>query len=217
MKIQPTKDGSYTLYVEELDETYHSTHGAIQEARHVFIENGIKLINKKNISVLEVGFGTGLNTVLTQAYAENNGVFIDYSGIETVPLDESIIRHLNYTQELEEIDSKSFDLIHRTDWDSIQNISTYFNLIKINSSIQKFNSNDSYDIVYYDAFGPRAQIEMWDIAIFEKLYGFLNANGILVTYCAMGQFKRDLRACGFEVKSVPGPPGKREMTIAIKN
>ncbi|MGB1040542.1 MAG: tRNA (5-methylaminomethyl-2-thiouridine)(34)-methyltransferase MnmD [Flavobacteriales bacterium] len=217
MKIQSTKDGSHTLYIEELDETYHSTHGAIQEARHVFIENGIKLIYKSTVSVLEVGFGTGLNAILTQSYAENNQITVAYSGLETVPLNIDIIGKLNYVQELQNIQTDIFNDIHQVDWNSYQNISKHFKLNKIKSSIQEYEAKEKFDVIYYDAFGPRAQIEMWDIAIFEKLYGFLNTDGILVTYCAMGQFKRDLKTCGFEVKSVPGPPGKREMTIAIKN
>lgn len=216
MKIKITKDGSHTLYLEELDETYHSTHGAIQEAQHVFIENGIKFIEKLQIDVLEVGFGTGLNAILTQSYAENNKKNITYSSLETIPLNMEVISKLNYTKELQELDSKTFNYIHQVDWNSWQDISKYFKLNKIESSVQKYDTNQNFDIIYYDAFGPRAQIDMWHISIFEKLYKLLNQDGILVTYCAMGQFKRDLRTCGFEVKSVPGPPGKREMTIGIK-
>ncbi len=216
ISIQTTSDGSTTLFVAELNETYHSTHGAIQEAKHVFIENGIKLIDKKEISVLEVGFGTGLNAILTSHFSQKENKTIDYVGLETVPLGMDIINKLNYLSEDTELSKNDFIKIHECNWKKKCNIHDNFYLTKKDSEIQSYKTNDFYDVVYYDAFGPRAQGEMWDKSIFENLYNLINEGGILVTYCAMGQFKRDLKSIGFEVNCVPGPPGKREMTIANK-
>lgn len=217
MKLKITSDGSHTLFVENLNETYHSTHGAIQEAKHVFLKNGIHTIDKKKISVLEIGFGTGLNTILTFQYAENNNKEIHYSTIETNPLENEIIEKLNYVSELKQNVLKTpFQKIHQSDWEKESKISPNFTLIKINKKIQDFESNQKFDIIYYDAFGPTAQPEMWTKEIFKKLYSLLNDNSFIVTYCAKGQVKRDLKSVGFEVIPLPGPPGKREMTLAKK-
>lgn len=216
ISIRETKDGSTTLYVADINETYHSSHGAMQEAKHVFIMNGLELLSKDCIHVLEVGFGTGLNALLTSDFSVRNKQQINYVGLETVPLKIEIIDKLNYL-EYEPSLSKSFFLeIHSSDWEKKNSIHEFLTIEKINSSVQEFVPENDFDIVFYDAFGPRAQSEMWEKEIFEKLYGVISNNGILVTYCAMGQFKRDLKSVGFTVKNVPGPPGKREMTIAIK-
>ena len=214
--IQETKDGSHTLYNESLDETYHSTHGAVQEANHVFIDNGIKLIDKSDINILEVGFGTGLNAILTNNYAKENSVVINYIGLETIPLGMDLINKLNYLSENKYLSEDEFMNIHKCDWEIPSQINDSFSITKKNIKIQNFQSEHNFDLVYYDAFGPRAQIEMWDRSIFENLFSLINHGGKLVTYCAMGQFKRDLKSVGFIVECVPGPPGKREMTIASK-
>jgi tRNA U34 5-methylaminomethyl-2-thiouridine-forming methyltransferase MnmC len=217
ISIKQTEDGSHTLYNKELDETYHSTHGAIQEANHVFIINGIEAILAKEISVLEVGFGTGLNAILTYNYAKENNKKISYTGLETFPLSKEIITQLNYRYQVADFDLDVFSKMHKSIWNVENEIDLYFSLCKINKSLQEFIIEDKFDVIYYDAFGPRAQKEMWEKPLFEKLFEMLNSGGKLVTYCAMGQFKRDLKSCGFVVKSVPGPPGKREMTIGFKN
>ena len=214
--IKQTEDGSHTLYNKELDETYHSTHGAIQEANHVFIMNGIEPILSKDISVLEVGFGTGLNVILTYNYAKKHNKNVRYTGLETFPLSKEIINQLNYSTEVPDFDLDVFSKIHQCVWNEENKINSLFLLNKINKPLQEFITTDKFDVIYYDAFGPRAQKEMWEKHLFEKLFGMLNSGGKLVTYCAMGQFKRDLKACGFTVESVPGPPGKREMTIGFK-
>lgn len=215
--IKETSDGSHTLYNKELDETYHSTHGAIQEAIHVFIQNGIRLIDKTNISILEVGFGTGLNAILTFNYSKKNNKKVSYVGLESYPLGKDIITQLNYKDEIPNFDLSIFSKIHKSEWNTEQEIEDNFSLLKDTHTLQEFKTERKFDIIYYDAFGPRAQKEMWEKNLFEKLFSYLNQDGILVTYCAMGQFKRDLKDCGFIVKCVPGPPGKREMTIAYKN
>lgn len=216
VEIHLTKDGSSTLFIPSMDETYHSTHGAIQEAKHVFIENGIKRILKEEIRVLEVGLGTGLNAILTYAFGKRNRKRIHYVGLETRPLESSIIAKLNYSEQSEEVEQKVLNEVHESAWNTWVELSDNFRLKKIETKVQTYSKAEEFDIIYYDAFGPRAQSEMWLIAIFKLLYDQLAENGVLVTYCAMGQFKRDLKACGFEVISLPGPPGKREMTLAIK-
>jgi tRNA U34 5-methylaminomethyl-2-thiouridine-forming methyltransferase MnmC len=210
ISIKQTEDGSHTLYNKELDETYHSTHGAIQEANHVFIMNGIEPILSKEISVLEVGFGTGLNAILTYNYAKENNKKIFYTGLETFPLSKEIINQLNYRYEVADFDLDIFSKMHKSIWNVENEIDLYFSLNKINKSLQEFLIEDKYDVIYYDAFGPRAQKEMWEKPLFEKLFEMLNTGGKLVTYCAMGQFKRDLKSCGFVVESVPGLQGKEK-------
>ncbi len=214
--IKTTKDGSHTLFLEGMNETYHSTNGAIQEANHVFIKNGIKLIHKTEISVLEVGFGTGLNAILTCNYANENSILTNYVGLETVPLKIDLINKLNYLSENKELSKTDFVSIHNCEWEEPNLINDTFILTKMNIEVQNFKSQLKFDVVYYDAFGPRAQSEMWDKLIFKSLFNLINSGGKLVTYCAMGQFKRDLKEVGFSVECVPGPPGKREMTIAHK-
>lgn len=224
-KVQLTEDGSSTIYIPEMDETYHSTHGAIQEANHVFLKHGIETLHRSevksesaNISVFEMGFGTGLNALLTSEFANDNLVQIVYKGIEAYPIDEELIKSLNYAEEIGGKSGENFELIHSSDWNIEQEINTYFKLTKIHEKIENFVPvPNSIDIVYYDAFGPRAQGEMWRKSILEKMHTMLKPSGIFVTYCAMGQFKRDLKALGFTVEGRPGPPGKREMTIGIKS
>jgi tRNA U34 5-methylaminomethyl-2-thiouridine-forming methyltransferase MnmC len=219
-EIRITRDGSPTLYLPELDEHYHSTHGAVQEARHVFIENGLRTFtNKDRITILEVGFGSGLNALLTCLDIQfNPKISIEYVGIESHPLNREELELLDYSAQ---INDSAYPIImekiNTTDWDLPVKITPNFNLVKTHSEIQKFAFySQKFDLIYYDAFGPRAQSEMWEKSIFEPLYASLKENGILVTYCAQGQFKRNLKEIGFSVESRPGPPGKREMTVAKK-
>lgn len=218
-KIVLTADGSHSLYVAELDEHYHSHHGAIQEAKHVFIKHGLEyLTEKKEINVLEVGFGTGLNAFLTLLYSIKNDVSINYTGIELYPVNAEVVTELNYLKQLNETNNQDlFMKMHQTSWGESNEIHKNFRLTKLKQSL--FDSQfqeSSFDVIFYDAFGPRAQKEMWDKEIFINTYNWLNKEGCLVTYCAMGQLKRDLKASGFLVESLPGPPGKREMTRATK-
>lgn len=213
-----TADGSHTLYVPHLDETYHSKHGAIQEALHVFIGAGFNYFKKPQLKILEVGFGTGLNAFLTLLESEKIDVITNYTGIEAFPLDNNVVQQLNYTDKLSLKDKEIelFGQLHKVEWESYQQITKNFTLNKLKVELGEFNSIEKFDIVYFDAFGPQVQPEMWTLSIFEAIYNLLSQDGILVTYCAKGSVKRALKEVGFKVESLPGPPGKREMTRAVK-
>jgi tRNA U34 5-methylaminomethyl-2-thiouridine-forming methyltransferase MnmC len=213
-----TADGSKTIRLVDLDENYHSSHGALQEAEHVFIHNGILAFkDEKHLSIFEMGFGTGLNAFLTCLYSLQNDLKIDYDGIEAYPVSIEEINQLDYDSLKGNEYSSIFNKIHSTSWDEKNEINSNFALTKIENKIQNFSfQNEKYDIVYYDAFGPRAQEEMWSLEIFQKLYTSIKEGGFLVTYCAKGQVKRDLKTAGFNIEALPGPPGKREMTRAWK-
>lgn len=219
IEVRITADGSTTLYRKDIDETYHSNHGALQEARHVFIHQGLcQKLDLEEIKILEVGLGTGLNALLTYLHASDNAKKIDYHGLEAHPLNESILRQVNYAQMIDDIRAHDAWLyLHEKPWNEVFAWSPQIKMTKIHEKLQNFEPiAEFYDIIYFDAFGFRAQEEMWDFKILEKLHKALKNNGFLVTYCAKGSFKRDLKALGFRVENVPGPPGKREMTRAIK-
>ncbi|MBL6660312.1 MAG: tRNA (5-methylaminomethyl-2-thiouridine)(34)-methyltransferase MnmD [Crocinitomicaceae bacterium] len=216
-ELKLTSDGSYTLYVPELDEHYHSIHGAVQESEHVFIKYGIQTLFKSNIRVLEVGLGTCLNALLTAIWSENIGTSVDYTGIEAFPLKDEINKSLNYGEKIE--DKKAnlyFHEIIKSNWEAKNRIHSKFVIQKTHSFVEEFEVRQKYDIVYFDAFGPNTQGELWQFDILKKMYELLDHNGVFVTYCAKGQLKRDLNHIGFKVESLPGPPGKREMTRAMK-
>ncbi len=218
-EIKITADGSHTLYVPNLDETYHSVHGAIQEAMHVYINAGLNYFNdKKELAILEIGFGTGLNTFLTYREAIKNRLLINYSAIEAYPLSIEEISVLNYLKELKAspVQTETFSKIHESKWEVSEQITNTFFLRKLNMFLQGFAENKQYDVIYFDAFGPRVQPELWEEPILKNMYNALNPNGILVTYCAKGSVKRGLKQVGFAIENIPGPPGKREMTRAIK-
>ncbi len=210
-----TGDGSSSIFIPELNEHYHSSHGAIQEAEHVFIKHGIQQVKKKSVTIFELGFGTGLNALLTALFAEKHKIHVTYHSIEAFPVEKALLKQLNYSELLEDTND-TLKTIHAAAWETDVAISEYFTLRKIEAKIEDFEIEQGIDLIYFDAFGPRAQAELWDIAILEKMYNALNEDGVLVTYCAQGQFKRDLKSLGFSVESLPGPPGKREMTRAIK-
>jgi len=215
-ELRLTADGSPTLYVPELDETYHSMHGSVQEARHVFIENGLRFVatESKQVNILEVGFGTGLNALLTAQYATENAIRVNYVGLEAYPVEEAIWKEINYHTDAEARSLYTKIMAHP--FGETISIELNFSLFKEAKLIQDWVANETFDLIYYDAFGPRAQAEMWELPIFEKLYSLLNVGGALVTYCAQGQFKRHLKSLGMRVESLPGPPGKREMTRGTK-
>ncbi len=215
LKIIKSNDGSHTLWRPDLDEHYHSTHGAIQEALHVFIESGLKEViqSKKDISILEVGFGTGLNAFLTLQHNIDKDLNIAYTGLEAYPLSEKLTQQLNYTSE----DWKeSFDLLHACEWNQWNKINEGFNLYKLHGKLEEVNFESQFDLVYYDAFGPRAQDSMWIPELFQKVYNVIRDGGVFVTYCAKGQVRRDLESVGFKMERLPGPPGKREMLRGVK-
>jgi tRNA U34 5-methylaminomethyl-2-thiouridine-forming methyltransferase MnmC len=213
--LTKTADGSYTLYVPELDEHYHSMHGALQEANHVFIQHGLEPIKERSsIRVLEMGLGTALNAYLSYQWARKNNITLWYSGVEAYPVEGEII-----TTCLKEIGVNQVqDLRFFSEfvYGSTQGLDS-FTLDPIHAFWADINFTDAYDVIFYDAFGPRAQSELWTSANFQIAFDALKPGGTLVTYCAKGQVKRDLKSVGFTVESRPGPPGKREMTVAHKS
>jgi tRNA U34 5-methylaminomethyl-2-thiouridine-forming methyltransferase MnmC len=218
LQLRKTADGSNTLYVPELDEHYHSFHGAIQEANHIFIKNGLLNQKKKSIRLLEVGFGTGLNALLTACEGQKSDYQIDYVGVEAYPVPAELMQKMDYVSLIDDASAGDyFDKIIHSKWSQKTTIHSGFKLTKLEERIKDTLSDKKFDLIYFDAFGPRVQSDMWNIELLEKMFSFLNFNGELVTYCAQGQFKRDLKEVGFEVFSLPGPPGKREMVRARKN
>ena len=216
-EIITTADGSKTIYLPEWNETYHSKHGAVQEAKHVYIEAGLKychnLTNKKSLNILEIGFGTGLNAFLSAIYAKRNKIKLNYHAIEKYPLSTQLVNSVNYAQELE-IDNLMFNKMHNMAWEKLIEIHNCFSLKKIEVDLHLFESQENFDVVFFDAFGPRVQPELWAKQILEKLYNMMTKNGVLVTYSCKGSVRRDLQSIGFKVVKIPGPPGKREMLRA---
>lgn len=213
-----TKDGSHTLVNEELDETYHSRHGAIQEAYHVFMRSGLDLLQSKTeISIFEMGFGTGLNAFITFLENQRNCQKVNYYGLEKYPLKGEVWKQLNFITELDaQAYSSVFESMHEGKWDTLLPISTDFNLKKIEGDLEDDLSDLHVDLIYFDAFGPRVQPDLWTEQVFEKMYQILKPGGILVTYCCKGDVKRAMISAGFQVEKIPGPPGKREMLRAFK-
>lgn len=217
--VKNTSDGSSTIYNVELDETYHSIHGALQEAIHVFIKNGLEnyILNSKTktlINIIEIGFGTGLNCLLSLDHIKNKTSKINYTGIEPFPLSDDLIEKLDYKFNTHQ--KLIFNEIHKIKWNKSVELKKNFTLKKVNYKFQDFNNKNLFNIVYFDAFGPRVEEYLWNIKVFEKIYKMLSNNGLLVTYCAKGQVRRDLQKVGFIVERLPGPPGKREMLRANK-
>jgi tRNA U34 5-methylaminomethyl-2-thiouridine-forming methyltransferase MnmC len=213
-----TKDGSHTLFVPELNEHYHSIFGAIQESKHVFIKEGLNYLNRKSITIFEIGLGTGLNAILTLMEAVQNNFRLEYYAIEKFPLDIKIIYQLNYPEllKLNEQEKELFYKMHKTGWGIKTEFNNNFSLTKIKNDITEFTIPFSYDIVYFDAFAPGKQPEMWSKNVFQKLYNNLNPKGILTTYCSKGGVKRTLMSLEYRVESIPGPRGKREIIRAQK-
>lgn len=211
-----TIDGTVTLYVPALNEHYHSVHGAMQESMHVFIRAGLleAAKTKKELQIFEMGFGTGLNALLTWRWAQMNALNIHYTSVEKFPLEKTVIDSLNYAEKDETV---FFEQIHSAEWNIQSVIAGNFNLQKKLGDISEINfPQKSFDVIYFDAFAPRVQPELWTDEIFGKMFSLLNPAGILVTYCAKGEVKRSMKRAGFEVETLAGPPGKREMTRGRK-
>ncbi|MFN6945375.1 MAG: tRNA (5-methylaminomethyl-2-thiouridine)(34)-methyltransferase MnmD [Cytophagaceae bacterium] len=216
-KIITSGDGSHTLFIPEMNETYHSSHGALQESEHVFIKHGLDfLADSDPITILEVGFGTGLNAILSFRAAEMSGKKIFYHTLEPFPLDIELVKQLNYPELLDEGLTKTFFNLHETAWDEQSEISGQFSFIKYKAKLEDLNIPIEADLIFFDAFAPGKQPEMWSLQNLTKIKGLMNRRAVLVTYCASGQFRRDLKELGFIVESLPGPPGKKEMTRAVK-
>jgi len=211
-----TADGSHTIYVPELNEHYHSIHGAVQESEFIFINNGYDFCKSDPVFILEIGFGTGLNTLLTAIKSMTGTKEVNYTSIEKYPLDGKMISILNHHQFAGRNGKEIFNLIHSAPWNVNVNIFKNFSLKKIESDFTVGKLSGNYDLIYFDAFGPDKQPEMWTREMFSEISSITNKNGILVTYSAKGEVKRSLRACGFDVTLLPGPPGKRQMIRAVK-
>lgn len=216
-EILTTLDGSTTIHLPDWDESYHSKHGAIQEAYHVFIKSGLSLFEGKSVSILEIGFGTGLNAFITYLEAQKVNQTIDYVGVEAYPvlLDEAL--QMNYVSELNASDEiEIFDKMHQISWEEKHTISSNFSITKRKQFFQDISDVNAFDLIYFDAFGFRVQPELWSLEIFKKMYAALKPNGVLVTYACRGSIKRAMLECGFKVEKLPGAPGKREMLRATK-
>ncbi|NKI32991.1 tRNA (5-methylaminomethyl-2-thiouridine)(34)-methyltransferase MnmD [Croceivirga thetidis] len=217
-KIIVTGDGSKTIQLEDWNEQYHSKHGAIQEAYHVFIKNGLDRLKKKEISILEIGFGTGLNAIITFIESQKSGKTIDYTGIEAFPVTLREVQQLNYTEALNSHEKMPvFQEMHACEWSKTVKISADFCLTKYKMKIEDVLFNSKFDLIYFDAFGPRVQPELWTEEIFSKMYVSLKPKGWLTTYSAKGAVRRALQSVGFLVERTEGPPGKREMLVAQKH
>ncbi|MET0945285.1 MAG: tRNA (5-methylaminomethyl-2-thiouridine)(34)-methyltransferase MnmD [Flavobacterium sp.] len=216
-EIIKTLDGSTTIHLKEWDECYHSKHGAIQEAKHVFIKNGLSLFEKDPVSILEIGFGTGLNAFITFLEAIQKNQKIDYVGVEAYPVNAEEVLAMNYVEELEALEFHNiFEKMHKCEWDNKVEICDQFSLTKRKQFFDEIDDFETFDLIYFDAFGYRVQPELWSTEIFQKMYNSLKPNGVLVTYAARGVVKRSMIAVGFTVEKLAGPPGKREMFRAFK-
>ncbi len=212
-----TADGSTTIHIPEWDEQYHSKHGAIQEAKHVFIKHGLSLFENRRISILEIGFGTGLNSFITFLEAPKLNLSIDYVGIEAFPLAAEVAEKMNYITELNAENFRAiFTEMHQQKWEITNQISSNFSLLKRNQLFNEVNDENKFNLIYFDAFGARVQPELWTEEIFKIMYKALKTGGVLVTYCAKGSVRRAMQSVGFLVEKLPGPPGKREMLRAVK-
>jgi tRNA U34 5-methylaminomethyl-2-thiouridine-forming methyltransferase MnmC len=215
-KLISTADGSHTIYVPELNEHYHSIHGAVQESAFIFIRNGFETCKADNLNIFEVGFGTGLNALLTAVNSCRGCREINYTTIEKYPLDRKIISSLNHHLYAGERGREIYNSIHSSRWNIMVNICQNFNLKKIKGDLTEKPLTGNYDLIYFDAFGPDKQPEMWTRDIFARISAVTNKNGVFVTYSAKGEVKRNLQLCGFEVSLLPGPPGKRQIIRAVK-
>lgn len=218
--IIQTSDGSKTIQIKDWDEQYHSIHGALQEAKHVYLEAGFKTYlnrnpNLKNLNVLEIGFGTGLNAYLTAFESIKYPIKTYYHAIEAYPLKKQELKELEYDK-LSDLDPLIFHKIHDCSWEKMNQISPEFSIIKRQEFFSDINDINFFDIVYFDAFGPRVQPELWGVEIFLKMYNALKFNGVLVTYSAKGSVRRTMQNIGFKVERINGPVGKREMLRSTK-
>lgn len=214
-----TADGSPTLYIEEWQEHYHSMHGAVQESQHVFIQSGLIPCLQRNNSlhILEIGLGTGFNALITLNEALNRKATIHYYALEPFPVQSDLLQYFTAQHlALLEQGAEYFNALHQSAWEIPVELHPFFHLTKSTTPVQQFTFSPVFDLIYFDAFSPRVQPEMWTVDVFQRLFAVLKPGGIIVTYCAKGEVRRTLLSCGFQVERLPGPPGKREMLRATK-
>jgi len=217
IQLIPTSDGSHTIFVPELNEHYHSIHGAVQESEIVFIRNGFEYCKADPVNILEIGFGTGLNALLTAVKSIETGRKVLYTALEKYPLPEDIVNKLNHYSFAGEKGKTLFMSIHSTQWNVFRKISGNFSLKKMICDITASDLEGRFDLIYFDAFSPDKQPEMWTYDILKKVATVTVSDGIFVTYSAKGDVKRKLKACGFDIFLLPGPPGKRQMIRAVRH
>lgn len=215
--IIQTADNSNTIFDQELQEIFHSKNGALAESLYVFIEHGFKYaIGKKtSLNILEIGFGTGLNTLLTLIEAEKNQTTVNYFSLETRPLEKELWKNLNYKDFWDAEKQQIFSTLHEVSWNEAHKITDFFTLTKILENLETYKTKEKFDLVYFDAFSPDKQPELWTYEIFEKIYSIMNSDSILVTYCAKGEVQRNMKKAGFKIEKLKGPMGKREMVRAF--
>ncbi len=214
VELYHTADKSNTLFSTEFGQHYHSINGAFTESIHIFVELGLKNIELDKISILEIGYGTGLNAILTYKANLELNKEIYYQGIDVYPLEKSVFESLGYNQFMG--GSNQSLLQFNEDWNCECEINPNFVLHKQIVDLQSFNSDRKFNLIYFDAFSPEAQPELWTVDVFKKLSTLLLTGGILVTYCSKGIVKQNLRDSGFDVKRFAGPPGKRHVLRATK-
>ena len=211
-EIIVTSDGSTSIHLPDWNESYHSKHGAIQEAQHVFIKNGLSLFKGQSVSILEIGFGTGLNAFITFLESQLSNQMVDYVGVEGFPISSQEVLQMNYVKQLNATNFKPvFELFHLSKWEENVTISNHFRLTKRKQLFTEIDDINQFDLIYFDAFGFRVQPELWSLEIFTKMYTALKSGGILVTYACRGHIKRAMMEAGFQIEKLAGPPGKREM------
>jgi tRNA U34 5-methylaminomethyl-2-thiouridine-forming methyltransferase MnmC len=216
LKLVETKDGSFTLLNTALGSTYHSRHGALTESQHVFIGEGLNRTWRPSLSeitVLEMGFGTGLNALLTWGFAVEKAIRVNYHSLELYPVPEEVWSCYELPYSVEDTEGR-FRQLHQAKWNESVQLDDAFNLTKHHKSLLDFNSEERFDVVFFDAFEPETQPELWTEEIFSKLFELMNPEAILTTYCCKGYVRRNMISAGFMVEKVPGPPGKREMIVA---
>ena len=211
-----TNDGSTTIYLPQWNESYHSKHGAIQEAYHVFIKNGFSLFEKRTISILEIGFGTGLNCFITFIEAKKDNQYVDYVGVDAYPVSLEEALQMNYPTTIDECQKDIFRQMHECECEQKNKLSEHFTLTKRKQFFQDIEDVNAFDIIYFDAFGFRVQPELWSDKIFVSMFKALKNNGVLVTYACRSSIKNAMLSAGFSVKKLAGAPGKREMLRASK-
>lgn len=217
IELEQTADGSYTLFVPELNEHYHSVKGALTESEHIFINMGMKHHPSSTLRILEIGFGTGLNAFLTLLEADNSKRQVHYTTIERYPVNNDIVHQLAYPEQICPERSNDFYALHNSAWNTDISLTPYFTLHKVEGDFTNYKFQGAFDLIYFDAFAPEKQPEMWSQELFNTLYASLNSGGILTTYCAKGVIRRMLQTAGFTVERLPGPPGgKREILRASK-